>query len=245
MPSLEFVASPIILTVSSPPPTPTMRQLPLAIGLPAAPSLANFIVGSNGAALAALQLRPLSPAPLYLWGPSGVGKTHLLRAVAADLRHGAFGPASATPWTWDERWQLVLIDDCDTLDAGQQHAAFALFVEAQGAGVPVLAAGRQPPVDLALREDLRTRLGWGLVFQMAPVSETEVRAALRREADRRGIFLSDEVMSYVLVRHARDLGSLMGLLDRLDHFALERQRAVTVPLLREMLAAEATEPNPA
>lgn len=245
MPSLEFSASPTILTDSPPTPTPSMRQLPLAIGLQATPSFDNFIVGSNGAALAALQRRPLSAAPLYLWGAGGVGKTHLLRAVAADLRHGAFGPANATPWIWDERWQLVLIDACDTLDAAQQHASFALFVEAQDAGVPIVAAGRQPPVDLALREDLRTRLGWGLVFQIEPVSEAEVRAALRREADRRGIFLSDELMSYVLVRHARDLGSLMGLLDRLDRFALERQRAVTVPLLREMLATEATEPSAA
>jgi DnaA family protein len=88
---------------------------------------------------------------------------------------------------------------------------------------------------------LRTRLGWGLVFHVEPAAEAEVQAALRREADRRGLCLPDELMGYVLARHARDLGSLMGLLDRLDRYALERQRALTVPLLREMLAAEAVE----
>ncbi|RZT95367.1 regulatory inactivation of DnaA Hda protein [Rivibacter subsaxonicus] len=221
--------------------------MPLAIAPQPAPAFENFIVGSNAAALAALRRRPLPLAPTYLWGAAGAGKTHLLHALAAELRLasgaavGAFGPAVTEPWAWDERWQLVLIDDCDRLDAAQQHAAFALFVEAQGAGVPVVAAGRVPPVDLGVREDLRTRLGWGLVFHVEPVAEAEVRAALRREADRRGLFLPDELMSYVLVRHARDLGSLMGLLDRLDRYALERQRALTVPLLREMLATEAAE----
>ena len=82
------------------------------------------------------------------------------------------------------------------------------------------AAGRVPPVDLALRDDLRTRLAWGHVFALQPTSENETRAALRREADRRGIFLADEVMDYLLTRSARDLGTLMQTLDRMDRFAL-------------------------
>lgn len=222
-----------------------MRQLPLGIAPGPVPGFDNFVPGANVAALAALRRRPLPPTPLYLWGEAGSGKSHLLQALARELREtdgaaiGAFNARTPAPWSWDESWRLVLIDDCDALDAERQHAAFALFVEAQGAQVPLLAAGRLPPVDLPLREDLRTRLGFGLVFQLQPPTEAEVRAALRREADRRGIFLSDELMRWVLLRHARDLGSLMGLLDRLDAYALERQRAVTVPLLREMLDGEA------
>ena len=65
--------------------------------------------------------------------------------------------------------------------------------------------------------------------------------ALRREADRRGIFLADEVMDYLLTRSARDLGTLMQTLDRMDRFALARQRPVTVPLLRQMLQEDAGE----
>jgi DnaA family protein len=91
-------------------------------------------------------------------------------------------------------------------------------------------------VDLPLREDLRTRLGWGHVFALQPLSEGETRSALRREADRRGVFLSDEVMGYLLTRFARDLTHLMRLLDRLDEFSLANKRAVTVPLLKQMLA---------
>jgi DnaA family protein len=138
-------------------------------------------------------------------------------------------------------WAAVLVDECDALDADCQQAAFTLFVEAGSHGVQWVAAGRLPPVDLALREDLRSRLGWGHVFALKPLAEAQARATLRREADRRGILLTDEVMDYLLTRFARDLKHLMALLDRLDEFALAEGRAVTVPLLKKMLAAEAGE----
>ncbi len=122
--------------------------------------------------------------------------------------------------------------------AAQQQAAFSLFVEAADRGAGIVAAGAVPPVDLPVREDLRTRLGWGHVFALVPLGENEVRAALRREADRRGTFLSDEVMDYLLTRFARDLKHLMAQLDRLDAFSLSSKRPITVPLLKQMLAEE-------
>jgi DnaA family protein len=167
-----------------------------------------------------------------------------LRATAQHfdeqgLRVGWFGAADGTPWRHDDAWSLIVFDDCDQFDLDQQHAAFALFVEAVGASVPVVSAGRVPPVDLPLREDLRTRIGWGHVFALEPLREPEVRAALRREADRRGVFLSDDVMDYLLTRFARDLKHLMAQLDRLDEFSLANKRAITVPLLKQMLSEEA------
>ena len=218
-----------------------MQQLPLRIGPPPAPSFENFLVGANAVTVAALREPGRSAAPVYLWGPAGCGKSHLLRArLQAEMARGArpvaFGPARPAPWGWEEGCTLVAIDGCESLDAAQQHAAFAQFVEAAGAGVPVVAAGRLPPVDLPVREDLRTRLGWGPVFQLHPIDEAEAAAVLRREATRRGIALGDEVIGYLMTHFARDLGSLMAVLDALDEFALARQRAVTVPLLRQMLA---------
>lgn len=220
-----------------------MRQIPLAIGVETARTFDNFVPGTN--ALAIAHLRTLAPraAPVYLWGPSGAGKTHLLQALvqqheAQGAHAGWFSAADAAPWPFDEAWALVVIDGADLLDPGQQHAAFALFVEASTHDVPVVASGRVPPVDLAVREDLRTRLGWGHVFAIQPLGEPEVRATLRREADRRGIFLSDEVMDYLLTRFARDLKHLMAQLDRLDTFSLATQRVITVPLLKQMLVEE-------
>ena len=226
-----------------------MKQLPLAIATEAPRTFDNFLPGANAPARDHLMALGPAPAPVYLWGPSGSGKTHLLQAAAGSFqqqggRVGWFGAALATPWADEESWSLIVIDDCDRLDAGQQQAAFALFVEAAGSGVPVLAAGAVPPIDLALRDDLRSRLAWGHVFALQPLAEPEVRAALRREADRRGLFLSDEVMDYLLTRFERDLKHLTAQLDRLDLFAMVNKRAITLPLLRQMLADEAA-PDPA
>ncbi|HET9645208.1 MAG TPA: DnaA regulatory inactivator Hda [Burkholderiaceae bacterium] len=220
-----------------------MKQIPLPILAEATQSFESFVPGANEAAVQHLRSLEASAAPVYLWGPSGSGKTHLLQALALQrrdlgLRVGWFSAATPPPWPVDEGWSLVLLYYCDAFDAARQQAAFTVFVEAGGSGVQVAAAGRLPPVDLPVRDDLRTRLGWGHVFAIQPLQEAEARAALRREADRRGIFLSDDVMDYLLTRFQRDLKHLMQLLERLDRFALSQQRAVTVPLLKAMLAEE-------
>jgi DnaA family protein len=223
-----------------------MKQIPLAIGPEPLPTFDSFVIGSNAAALAYLRAGTTPAAPTYLWGPAGCGKSHLLHALLRERQRsgdsaGYFDAANVSPWIWREDWTLVVVDRCELLDAERQQAAFALFVQATAHDAQWVAAGRLPPVDLALRDDLRTRLGWGQVFALQPLAENEVRAVLRSEADRRGIFLGDEVMDHVLTRFARDLKSLMALLDQLDHYALARQRAVTVPLLRQMLQdADAT-----
>ncbi|WP_374663709.1 DnaA regulatory inactivator Hda [Ramlibacter sp.] len=224
-----------------------MKQLALDIGLARPPSLAGFLAGPNEAAWRHLRLwtesPTRSPVPTYLWGPSGCGKTHLLRAVQEALREqgarcGWLDPSLAEPPPFDERWSVVLMDDVQAYSAVQQHAAFAWFVQAQTLQRGVLAAGSLPPADLALREDLRTRLGWGHVFQLHVPSEPERRAVLRQAADDRGIFLTDEVMDFILTRFSRDLASLMQLLDELDAYALRAQRAITIPLIKSMLESE-------
>jgi DnaA-homolog protein len=229
-----------------------MKQIALGIERGSAPSLENFVAsGDAGLALQALRaLRQPAPAAaavraVYLWGPSGSGKTHLLQALArAVLAEGgrvAHGAASQpTPWRFEPGCALVLLDDCEQLDEDQQHAAFTLFVEAATAGVPLAAAGRCPPVDLPLREDLRSRLGWGTVFGLQPLAEAQAREVLKGEAQRRGLPLSDEVLDHLLTRFARDLKHLMRLLDRLDAFAWQHKRALTLPLLRQMLAEDAS-----
>lgn len=221
-----------------------MKQIPLPIGPQAEPTFENFLAGANGAALEHLRGLAPSAAPVYLWGPAGSGKTHLLRALAARCqdqgqRVGWFDAADRQPWVLSPEWSAVVIDRCDALDPAAQAAAFALFIEAGTQGVQVAAAGRLPPVDLPLRDDLRTRLAWGHVFALQPLPDAETRAALRREGDRRGILLSDELMNHLLTHFPRDLGHLMGLFDRLDRFALARSRRLTVPLLRQMLSEEA------
>ncbi len=228
-----------------------MKQIVLDIGLASAPVFSNFFAGINSLVLSHLQLwasSPLrSPVPTYLWGEAGSGKTHLLKAaVDAMQQQGArigWLDASVTePTEFNEAWSAVILDDCHLYTAVQQQAAFNWFVNAVSSadGQPrgVLAAGGLPPADLLLRDDLRSRLGWGHVYELHALSESERRAVLRKQADTRGIFLSDEVISFVLSRFSRDLSSLMQLLDQLDEYALQTQRAITVPLVKAMLESE-------
>ncbi len=145
----------------------------------------------------------------------------------------------AEPGNFDERWAVVLMDDVHLYNATQQHAAFNWFVNAVSApdGQPraVLAAGALPPADLPLREDLRTRLGWGHVFQLEVLDDAARRLVLKQQAEARGLLLPDEVVDFVLNRFSRDLGSLMQLLDALDAYALQSKRGITIPLVKAML----------
>ncbi len=228
-----------------------MKQLALDIGLAPLPTLDNFVPVGNEAALDHLRLWTRnphrSPVPTFLWGEGGSGKTHLLRAVREALREGGarvgwLDASVLDPGEFDEGWEAAVMDDCHLYTATQQAAAFNWFVNAQtpasGPARWVLAAAAQPPADLRLRDDLRTRLGWGHVFQLRALGETERRAVLRRAADERGVFLGDEVMDFMLNRFSRDLSSLMLLLDQLDAYALRTQRAITIPLIKSMLESE-------
>lgn len=245
--------------VALPAPRSAMRQLPLDFGPTAACGLHDFVTGANLELLAWLHAWPDSAQPglpAYLWGEGGLGKTHLLRGLAVQ----ALSQGWHVLWldrqgfqSWDadlpDAATLVLIDDCDQLDAQQQHWAFNLFIEnaavqsAQASGLTspgmaIVAAGHLPPVDLPVRDDLRTRLGWGLVFAVQPLDDQGILVALQQEADRRGLRLNEGVLPYLLTHFSRHQGDLMHLLDRLDRFALAEQRVVTVPLLKQMLALE-------
>ena len=225
-----------------------MKQIALDIGLASGPTLGSFFPGPNRAALEHLQLwigskasaGARSPVPSYLWGSHGSGKTHLLKAVQHSLQEqgavvGWLDASVLEPAPFEERWAGVVMDDVHLYTAVQQHAAFNWFVNAQTFQRGVLAAGALPPSDLKLRDDLRTRLGWGHVFELQVLGEPERRAVLRQAADARGLFLGDEVMDFMLTRFSRDLGSLMELLDLMDGYAMQTKRAITIPLIRAMM----------
>ena len=225
-----------------------MKQIALDIGLSTGPTLGNFLAGPNAAALQHLALwlggsssaAPRSPVPTYFWGPAGSGKSHLLKATREGLREqgarvGWLDASIHEAPEFSESWAAVVMDDVHLYTAAQQQVAFTWFVHAQTLQRPVVAAGELAPVDLKLRDDLRSRMGWGHVFGLQLLTEPERRAVLRHAADDRGVFLGDEVMDFMLKRFSRDLGSLMELLDLLDGYSLQTQRAITIPLIKSML----------
>ena len=198
-----------------------MQQLAFGLFDPPEPSLDNFVAGANAEALASVRGLADGTAPeriVYLWGAPGSGRTHLLRA--------ARGANS----------QLLIYDDVEQLDGDRQQALFSAINAARNGEAAVLASGRAPQAQLALREDVRTRLAWGLVYQLRPLTDEDKAVHLRTEAGRRGMRLGDDVIAYLLHRLPRDFASLNSVLDLLDRHSLARQRPVTVPLAREALS---------
>ncbi|MQY51733.1 DnaA regulatory inactivator Hda [Rhodocyclus tenuis] len=218
-----------------------MRQLILDLLPDAAPSLDNFVAGSNGEALACLhQWQTQTPREtcLFLWGDAGAGKTHLLRAVGVRYIDATTDPALATLAEDDTRAGLQLaVDNVAALDAAGQIALFNAFNRLRASGGALLVAAPEPPLRLTLREDLRTRLGSGLICRLQPLTDAEKIAALATQAAARGVRLPPEVLTYLLARAPRDMRSLSALLASLDRYSLEHKRPITLPLLREVLHA--------
>ena len=228
-----------------------LRQLTLDLGTPPPSTFDNFFAGSNAELVTrlreldgALSAGPLADRTFYIWGETGSGRSHLLQALVHDAPPGqarfASPQSGLAAFAFDPSVAIYAIDDCDGLSGAQQIALFNLFNEVRAHPTSALVAtGSAAPIGLSVREDLRTRLGWGLVFHLAPLPDEGKAAVLKHAARERGIALADDVPAYLLTHFRRDMPSLMALLDALDRFSLEQKRAVTLPLLRTMLASPA------
>jgi DnaA family protein len=226
-----------------------MRQLLLDLGAEKPQTLATFVAGQNQELMQRLQALTArdeaSPREhfIYLWGESGAGKSHLLRALGAcSNAHYLAADAPGDAFLFTPGVTLYLLDDCEKLSAENQIAAFNLFNQVRENGGALVASGAMPPALLALREDLRTRLGWGLVYQLHGLTDHEKIAALSQAAQARGMSLSPGVLPYLITHFRRDMPSLSAILDALDRYSLETQRPITLPLLRGLLQLE-TEPK--
>jgi len=213
------------------------------------PSFANFLPGRNVEAVAALERVAAGAGTergILLWGAAGTGKSHLLKAtVAAAADRGVATASIADPGeilAADPevlaRNALVAVDALDRADAGAQARLFTLFNALRAQGGRLVAASRVPPATMALREDLRTRLAWGLVYEIAPLTDDDKPAALLAYARQRGFVLPDDVVAYLLAHSRRDMPTLLRTLASLDRHSLAAKRPITVALVRDWVQRE-------
>lgn len=228
-----------------------MRQLPLAVRLRDFAVFDSFEPGPNGAVVAALADPGATAPALWLWGPEGSGKSHLLQAACAAQPSAAYLPVqellAAGPEVlegWEER-ALVCMDDVDLL-AGRRDwelAAFALFNRLwERGGCLVASASASPAGTRFVLPDLGSRLVWGGVFRLEPLGDEDRVAALRRRAAQRGFELPADAARYVLRRMPRDMRALFGWLDKLDVASLAAGKRLTLPFVKSVIAAEAEPP---
>ena len=241
------------------------RQFALDLSHTPKASLENYLPGRDLALLSALKqickswqdsssnqtTNPLNHRWIYWWGSEGSGRTHLLEAMAniaesAGLECFSLNPNEPISWVRLEEQMgtleqsdapsIITVDDVDRLDDRLVGALFRILNGVQASkNIYILMAGKTAPANLELREDLRTRLGWGLVFQTQLLDDDEKIQALEQAAKARGLVLSPDVLPWLLNRFYRDMPNLMALIDALDAYSLETKRAVTLPLVRELL----------
>ena len=217
-----------------------MTQLLLGIAPEWIPTLDNFVAGRNVELLAALRhalAADKGERGLYLWGEKGSGKSHLLQAAVEYARASGQSAVYASGEVPDGA-QVVAVDAVETLDESAQIALFALYNRQRESGGMLLVSGTQAPAFLTLRDDLRTRLGWGLVYQVHALNDDEKAQALKQHALARGFDLPSEVTTYLLRHGRRDLPALLATLDALDEHCLRLKRAASVPLLKEVMRGD-------
>jgi DnaA family protein len=244
---------------------PLPRQFALDLSHTPKPSLDNYLPSNDRALISTLQTlcktwenqssnpnsNPLNHRWIYWWGPEGSGRTHLLGAMTNAAEHAgieSFSLNPREPISWvrlEEKMSalaqsntpsVITVDDVDALDERLVGALFRILNGVQASkNIHILMAGKAAPANLDLREDLRTRLGWGLVFQTQLLDDDEKIQALEQAAKARGLVLSPDVLPWLLNRFYRDMPNLMALIDALDAYSLETKRAVTLPLVRELL----------
>ncbi len=217
-----------------------MRQLVLDIQPDEPATFDNYIIGDNADVLAALKASVIGAGHVTLWGAPASGRSHLLQAtvaaameagrpamvLAADQIERNFSPATDT---------LLAIDDVENLEGGAQIAIFNAFNRARAQNLTLILSASRPPLALDVREDLRTRIGQTLVFELKPLDDETRRDILATLAARRGLQLNEDVLQFLLRHGRRDLRALLLVLDELDRASLERKRSVTLPLLRDLI----------
>mgnify|MGYP000432712414 CR=1 FL=1 len=215
-----------------------MRQLILDLLPESPPTLDNFVAGGNAETLALFTewlAGTRTDTSFCLWGEAGSGCSHLLQASGFSYIDAGLDPALNSASAAEQ----LAVDHVENLDETGQIALFNHFNRLKMSGGMLLTATSQPPAHLALREDLRTRLGSGLICRLQPLSDAEKAEALATQAKERALKLTPELIDY-LMRHApRDMRTLSSVIVALDQYTLEQKRAVTLPLLRELLNQDA------
>jgi DnaA-homolog protein len=223
------------------------QQLLLDILPPSQPSFQNMVAGPNAGVIDALA-RLMPGQTLYVWGAAGSGRTHLLRATA-NWYEGTYlcanEKAAADIHDWLDhrttRTDCICIDDVHRLTDDALGALFQLYnawreTSSNVQAFRLVVSGSVAPMQLDIREDVRTRLGWGAVHRMQLLSDEDKLKALSAYANAHALPLSLDVLRWLLTHGSRDMRSLFAWIDALDRYGLAQHRPLTLPLLKSLLA---------
>ncbi|MFM2344204.1 MAG: hypothetical protein RLZZ210_814 [Pseudomonadota bacterium] len=208
----------------------------------------TFAIGANAEVIAILHSlvnKPFSKSPsrmVYIWGEQESGKTHLLHGLNADAMQNGIASIYLTSYNRLDDFTIIdkpciyCVDDIHLMCEDQQISVFNLINEIRNKpNSAIVTTGNYAPRDLKLREDVRTRMGWGLVYQLHALKEGDKKQAIINNAKARGIILNKEIVEWLLENTYSDMNSLIDVLDALDMYSLQHKKPVSLVMLKKML----------
>ena len=234
------------------------------IGLNPAYTFENFVIGesnrfAHAAALAVAEQPAKSYNPLFIYGDTGLGKTHLLHAIGHYVRQhlpdlivryvstehflNDFIDAIRTNATSSFKMRyrgcdVLLVDDVQLIQHKErfQEEFFHTFETLHSAGRQIVLSSDRPPKEMAILEDrLRSRFVSGLLTDVQP-PEVETRLAiLRKKAEREPVGAPDDVLAYIATHITNNIRELEGALHRVLAYSSITQMALTLPVAEKVL----------
>lgn len=227
-----------------------IQQLPLNIHWRDDATLQSFYPGDNAEALKGVSELScgMGESFVYLWGQHGVGRTHLLQAAcraASENEIASFYLSFENLPTLShsilqgvEGIPLVCLDDIDNI-AGKlewEEMVFHLFNRIRVENGRLLIASNIAPKDIQIQlPDLKSRLAWGVIYQLHRLTDDQKTDALQLRAHQRGLKLSKNVSQFLLSHCSRDMVELHSILEKLDRASLVEQRRLTIPFVKHVL----------
>jgi len=201
----------------------------------------TFIVGENAEMVCILKklsnkyLSKLPSRMVYIWGQTECGKTHLLHSINAKTKERNENTVYLTyknkivDFNFLNKPCVYCIDDIHLMNEDQHIAVFNLINQIRNdPKSAIITSGNLAPKNLSLREDVRTRMGWGLVYQVKELNNNNKKLAIINNAKARGINLDLEIADWLLNHTYTDMNSLIDVLNALDIYSLQQKKMVSI-----------------
>ena len=220
-----------------------MNQLGLPISLDSKMLLDNFLGNKQLLNFIAQLYVDKTPAEIYVYGATGLGKTHLLqgavlRALSDQQSSMYIDCHNALPehvFESIEQLNWLSIDNVDAIHDNQHDLVFDLYNRAKQAKVTMLISGSKLPSELSVMKDLKTRLGLATIFQLQPLDDELTMSVLNNQMIDRNLSIDSKVYEYLFKYYSRDVKILLAAMDDLDKASLQVKQSITIPFVKKTL----------
>ena len=177
---------------------------------------------------------------IYLWGPSAVGKTHILIATIKKFLNLNKEVIDLSFIDHNDTFDLgsidlFFLDDIDRADGKIQNNLFNIFNMSENENAAIFITGSLPPNQMSLRPDLRTRISQCLVLNLKELEDEEKKDVLLKRSYFMGINLKLEIIDYLVKNYNRNMHELIKLIEKIDKESIIQKKRITIPFIKSFM----------